>query len=63
MQRQAIPLLRPEAAFVATGIEEKAAKDSGVAIVAEENGIVEYADSLKIRVRYDDKDNKLGRVV
>ena len=63
MQRQAIPLLRPEAAFVATGIEEKAAKDSGVAIVAEDNGIVEYADSLKIRVRYDDKDNKLGRVV
>ena len=51
MQRQAIPLLRPEAAFVATGIEEKAAKDSGVACICEEDGVIEYADSLKIIVR------------
>ena len=63
MQRQAIPLLKPEAAFVATGIEEKAAKDSGVAIVAVADGVVEYADSLKMRVRYDDPENKLGNVV
>ncbi len=54
MQRQAIPLLKPEAAFVATGIEAKAAKDSGVAVVAEDDGQVEYADSLKIIVRYKD---------
>ena len=51
MQRQAIPLLRPEAPFVATGIEAKAAKDSGVAVVCEGDGIVEYADALEIRVR------------
>ena len=53
MQRQAIPLLRPEAPFVATGIEEKAAKDSGVAIVSESDGVVEYADALKIIVKSD----------
>ena len=51
MQRQAIPLLKPEAAFVATGIEAKAAKDSGVAIVAEKDGTVEYVDGLKIIIR------------
>ena len=53
MQRQAIPLLRPEAPFVATGIEAKAAKDSGVAIVCEGDGVVEYADALKIIVKED----------
>ena len=51
MQRQAIPLLRPEAAFVATGIEAKAAKDSGVAVVCEKDGEVVYADALKIIVK------------
>ncbi|HOE07145.1 MAG TPA: DNA-directed RNA polymerase subunit beta [Bacilli bacterium] len=51
MQRQAIPLLKPEAAFVATGIEAKAAKDSGVAVIAEEEGFVEYVDALKIIVK------------
>ena len=51
MQRQAIPLLRPEAPFVATGIEAKAAKDSGVAVVSESAGVVEYVDALKIIVK------------
>ncbi len=51
MQRQAIPLLKPEAPFVGTGIEYKAAKDSGVAICADVDGVVEYADGLKIVVR------------
>ena len=51
MQRQAIPLLKPEAAFVATGIEAKAAKDSGVAVKAEKDGTVEYVDGLKIIIR------------
>lgn len=45
MQRQAIPLLRPEAAYVATGIEAKAAKDSGVAVVCQGDGVVEYVDA------------------
>ncbi len=51
MQRQAIPLLKPEAPYVATGIEAKAAKDSGVAIVTPNDGVVEYADGLKIIIR------------
>jgi DNA-directed RNA polymerase subunit beta len=51
MQRQAIPLIRPEAAFVATGIEAKAAKDSGVAVVCEKDGFVQYADALKVIIR------------
>lgn len=51
MQRQAIPLLRPEAAFVATGIEAKAAKDSGVAVVCEKDGEVVYSDALKVVVK------------
>ena len=53
MQRQAIPLLCPEAAFVATGIEAKAATDSGVAVVCEADGEVVYSDALKIVVNED----------
>jgi len=48
MQRQAIPLLKPEAPFVGTGIEYKAAKDSGVCVVADVDGVVEYADGSRI---------------
>ena len=51
MQRQAIPLLKPEAPFVGTGIEYKAAKDSGVAICSDCDGVVEYVDGIKITVR------------
>lgn len=51
MQRQAIPLIRPQAPYVATGIEAKAARDSGVAVVCENDGIVTYADALKIIVK------------
>jgi DNA-directed RNA polymerase subunit beta len=51
MQRQAIPLLIPEAAYVATGIEAKAAHDSGVAVVCENDGVVEYSDAKKIIVK------------
>ena len=51
MQRQAIPLLKPEAPYVGTGIEYKAAKDSGVAICSDVDGVVEYVDGLKIIVR------------
>ena len=57
MQRQAIPLLKPEAPFVGTGIEYKAAKDSGVAICSDVDGVVEYADGLKIVVRDMKGDN------
>ncbi len=51
MQRQAIPLLKSEAALVGTGVEEISARDSGVVIVANADGIVEYVDSRKIIVK------------
>ena len=50
MQRQALPLLRPTAPFVGTGLESQIARDSGLAVVAVEDGVVTYADSLEIDV-------------
>ncbi len=58
MQRQAVPLLTTEAPVVGTGIETKAAVDSGVCIVAEEAGIVERSTSKEIVVRHDDGSKK-----
>ncbi len=54
MQRQAIPLLRPEAPFVGTGIEYKAAQDSGSCLIAENDGTVEYVDAKRIVIRRED---------
>ena len=54
MQRQAVPLLFTEAPVVGTGMEEKAAVDSGVCVVAEEGGTVERSTSTEITVRQDD---------
>ena len=54
MQRQAVPLLFTEAPVVGTGMEEKAAVDSGVCVVAEESGTVERSTSTEITVRQDD---------
>ena len=54
MQRQAVPLLFTEAPVVGTGMEEKAAVDSGVCVVAEEGGTVERSISTEITVRQDD---------
>ncbi len=51
MQRQAVPLLVPEAPFVGTGIEHKAAKDSGVAIVSKHSGVVERVTAKEIWIR------------
>ena len=62
MQRQAIPLLRPEAPIVATGIEAKAAKDSGVAVVCENDGEVVYSDALKIIVKEDNGFSRLYKL-
>ena len=53
MQRQAIPLLVPEAPFVGTGIEAKAAADSGVAVICANDGEVQYVDAKKIVVLED----------
>ena len=53
MQRQAVPLLRPEAAYVATGIEYKAGKDSGVCLRAREDGYVKKVSSDQIVIEDD----------
>ena len=53
MQRQAVPLLRPQAPVVGTGLEGRVAKDSRTLIVAEGKGVVEYVDANEIRIRYE----------
>lgn len=54
MQRQAVPLLLPEAPIVGTGMEARVAKDARTLIFAERNGTVEYVSSTKIKIKYDD---------
>ncbi len=56
MQRQSVPLLKAEAPFVGTGVEYIAARDSGAAILAKADGIVEYVDAKRIVIK-----NKLGK--
>ena len=53
MQRQAVPLLIPEAPIVGTGLEGRAAKDSGAVVVAREAGNVDYVDGYKVVVSPD----------
>ena len=48
MQKQAVPCIRPEAPFVATGMEERAARDTGRLIIADEDGTIEKVDAQKI---------------
>jgi DNA-directed RNA polymerase subunit beta len=57
MQRQAVPLLRPEAPLVGTGIEHMVAKGSGDVIVCRRSGVVEFVDAERILVRVDEKEN------
>jgi DNA-directed RNA polymerase subunit beta len=59
MQRQAVPLLRPQAPLVGTGLEARAARDSGAVIVAQEDGVVEYLDGTMIVI--SPKDNRLEK--
>ncbi|KRK45335.1 DNA-directed RNA polymerase subunit beta [Dellaglioa algida] len=54
MQRQAVPLINPHSPLVGTGIEYKAAHDSGVALINKNEGTVEYVDAREIRVRRED---------
>ena len=58
MQRQAVPLLRPQAPIVGTGLEGLVARDSRVLINAEGDGVVEYVDALEITIRYSRKENE-----
>lgn len=53
MQRQAVPLLTTEAPLVGTGMEYKIARDSRSVTLAEDNGIIEYADASRILVKYE----------
>ena len=58
MQRQAVPLMLTEAPVVGTGMETKAAVDSGVCIVAEEAGVVERSTSKEITIKHEDGTRK-----
>ncbi|MDP4231364.1 MAG: DNA-directed RNA polymerase subunit beta [Bacteroidota bacterium] len=58
MQRQAVPLLRPEAPLVGTGFEGKIARDSRALILAERDGVVEFVDSERIKMIYDDEGSR-----
>jgi len=55
MQRQAVPLLRPEAPLVGTGIEHRVAKGSGDVLICKRSGVVEFVDAERILVRVDEK--------
>nr|MBC7613333.1 DNA-directed RNA polymerase subunit beta [Pseudopedobacter sp.] len=57
MQRQAVPLLRPQAPIVGTGLEGRVARDSRTLINAEGNGVVEYVDANKITIKYERNDD------
>jgi DNA-directed RNA polymerase subunit beta len=58
MQRQAVPLIKPQVPIVGTGLEAKAARDARVQILAEGNGVVEYVDGNEIHIRYDRNDEQ-----
>jgi DNA-directed RNA polymerase subunit beta len=58
MQRQAVPLMRPESPIVGTGIEGKVAADSMNLINAEGDGVIEYVDATEIIVKYDRTDDE-----
>lgn len=51
MQRQAVPIIEPEVPIVGTGLEEKVARDSGMMVISQEAGVVEYIDSSKIIIK------------
>ena len=58
MMRQAVPLIKPEAPIVGTGIEEIVARDSRMLIIAEGDGVVEYVDANQIVIRYSRSDEE-----
>lgn len=60
MQRQAVPLLRPERPLVGTGLEAQTARDSGMVVVSRTYGVVSYVDAclIKVKVTYQEKDGR-----
>jgi DNA-directed RNA polymerase subunit beta len=63
MQRQAVPLMKPEAPIVGTGLEEKLARDSRTIIVAERSGVVESVSAESIVVHYDIDENSAEAII
>ncbi|MFM8456496.1 MAG: DNA-directed RNA polymerase subunit beta, partial [Ignavibacteria bacterium] len=63
MQRQGVPLLRPKAPVVGTGMEVRVAHDSRAIILAEDDGIVEYVCADFIRVRYNDNRTPIEKMI
>lgn len=61
MQRQGVPLLKPDAPLVGTGLEARAARDSGAVVIAQEDGVVEYVDGSRIVI--SPKGNRLEKKV
>jgi len=61
MQRQAVPLLKPRAPYVGTGMEYKAARDSGVTVIAKRPGVVERVTADEIWIRHEEEVD--GRIV
>jgi DNA-directed RNA polymerase subunit beta len=59
MQRQAVPLLKPESPIVGTGLEKRVALDSRTLILAEKDGVVDYVDANKIIIRYEYSEDEL----
>ncbi len=62
MQRQAVPCLRPEKAFVGTGIERTVAVDSGTTVQALRGGLVDYIDAGRVVIRVNDDEAQAGEV-
>ena len=58
MQRQAVPLIKPESPIIATGVEKIVARDSGQIILAEEDGVVVSADATHIKVKTKNKEKE-----
>ena len=59
MQRQAVPIMSPEAPIVGTGLEAQVAKDSRTQLLSEGTGVVEYVDANEIRIKYNLTDNDM----
>ena len=59
MQRQAVPIMNPQAPIVGTGLEAQVAKDSRTQLVAEGTGVVEYVDADEIRIKYNLTDDDM----
>ena len=60
MQRQAVPLIKPEAPTIGTGMEYRAAKDSGVCVVAKHNGVVSHVAANEIRIIEQDTNREIS---